>query len=111
MLQHRGEVLQHTVSHAIGITATVRVAILCWQNVLARHIITRIEQGYKLFCLLQLSSPQNMLHLGDRRPPKTKSENHVIFNSQCCTSCLALWKPEFYIEEDCMFLHKESNKL
>lgn len=45
ILQHKGEVLQHTVSHAIGITMTVRVATLCWQN--ERVVSSRIKLWYK----------------------------------------------------------------
>lgn len=87
MLQHK-EVLQHTVSHAIGITVTVRVAILCWQNVL-RDTVTRIEQRYKLFRFYNYHLYKTYAASGRHHASKNKSKNQVNLNSHCCTSCLA----------------------
>lgn len=97
-------ILQCTVSHAIGITVTVRVAILCWQNGLTRNPVTRIEPGYKLFCLLQLSSPQNLCCIWETSCLQKIRVKTILFLTLCVLlAAWLLWVSGFYKGEDCRF--------
>lgn len=111
-LWHKGDVLQHIKSCNRNYRDSEGGNPLLVKCINKRHRYQSWTSVYKLFCLLQLLSLQDLCCIsGDIMSPENKSISMLLLTLSVVLIVWTLWETGFYIHEDCRFLQNSGDRI